>query len=165
MAGSGRGGAAPLAVYVHVPFCTRRCHYCDFAVTRASEPPIGDWLWCLERDLEEWDSRLGGSLRNRLVDTVYVGGGTPSLLGGEGMEGLARLLSTRLGVETGRVEWTAEANPVSLSAETARRWKASGVNRLSIGVQSFDDSVLRWLGRLHDGRAAEDAVRRAQGAR
>ena len=153
-----------MAVYVHVPFCTRRCHYCDFAVTRSSRPPIAEWLQCLERDLDDWDARTEGSLRDRRVDTVFVGGGTPSLLGGDGMERLADLLRSRLDLETGDVEWSAEANPVSLDAETARRWRACGVNRLSIGVQSFEDPVLRWLGRLHDGRTATEAVQLARAA-
>ncbi len=80
------GHGAPLALYVHVPFCVHRCHYCDFAVTRSAEPPVDEWLACVEQDLTQWKVELETPGPFRL-DTVFVGGGTPSLLGGPGMEG------------------------------------------------------------------------------
>ena len=154
---------SPLALYIHVPFCVRRCHYCDFAVTRSTEPPVSEWLNCLAQDLAEWSEELdaGGPLR---LDTIFVGGGTPSLLGGAGMESLAELLTGHFEWDPDRLEWTAEANPGSLTAETAGRWRELGVNRLSIGVQSFDDRALTWLGRLHDSSEANRAVERAHRA-
>ena len=154
---------SPLALYIHVPFCVRRCHYCDFAVTRSTEPPVSEWLNCLAQDLAEWSEELdaGGPLR---LDTIFVGGGTPSLLGGAGMESLAELLTGHFEWDPDRLEWTAEANPGSLTPETARRWRELGVNRLSIGVQSFDDRALTWLGRLHDSSEANRAVERAHRA-
>jgi oxygen-independent coproporphyrinogen-3 oxidase len=154
---------SPLALYIHVPFCVRRCHYCDFAVTRSDEPPVNEWLTCLAQDLAEWSEELdaGGPL---LLDTIFVGGGTPSLLGGAGMESLAELLAGHFEWDSDRLEWTAEANPGSLTAETARCWRELGLNRLSIGVQSFDDRALKWLGRLHDSAEANRAVERAHGA-
>lgn len=150
----------PVALYIHFPFCVRRCHYCDFAVTRSAEPPVSEWLGCLAQDLLQWSEEVEdrGPLR---LDTVFVGGGTPSLLGGAGMESLADLLAGHFEWDRDRLEWTAEANPGSLTAATARRWRELGVNRLSIGVQSFDDQALRWLGRLHDAAEANDAVERA----
>jgi len=152
-----------VALYVHVPFCTRRCHYCDFAVTASADPPIRDWLEALAEDLNQWHAELGTARLPRL-DTIFVGGGTPSLLGAAGMEGLRRLLEDRFLLEPDSVEWTAEANPNSLTLDTARAWREAGVNRLSLGVQSFDDRALRWLGRLHDRNEATGAVERARAA-
>ncbi|MFO7589196.1 MAG: hypothetical protein R6X22_14210, partial [Gemmatimonadota bacterium] len=85
----GRGEA--IALYVHVPFCVRRCHYCDFAVTRVAEAPVDEWLDCLEAELDGWRSRCdpGDAVR---LDTIFVGGGTPSLLGARGVERLGALL-------------------------------------------------------------------------
>jgi len=153
--------AAPLAVYVHVPFCVRRCHYCDFAVTPSAEPPVKEWIACLEEDLRQWGEELEAPGPHR-VDTIFVGGGTPSLLGGAGMEGLAELLARHFEWDASRLEWTVEANPGSLSLDAARCWLGLGVNRLSIGVQSFDDRALQWLGRLHDSAGAVEAVERAR---
>jgi len=157
------GRDEPLALYVHVPFCVRRCHYCDFAVTRSAEPPVDEWLACVEQDLIQWQGELQtpGPLH---LDTIFVGGGTPSLLGGPGMEELARLLARYCEWDIGQVEWSAEANPASLTADAARCWRDAGVNRLSLGVQSFDDEVLQWLGRLHDSAGAAEAVERARRA-
>ena len=160
---SAGGERSPLALYVHVPFCARRCHYCDFAVTRAEDPPIDEWLVFIEADLLEWRREFDGIEWPRL-DTIFVGGGTPSLLGGRGMERLRECLRRHLPWDEGTIEWTAEANPNSLTAETAREWREIGVNRLSLGVQSFDDRALAWLGRLHDGRQAREAVERARDA-
>jgi oxygen-independent coproporphyrinogen-3 oxidase len=111
----------------------------------------------------QWSDELGNSGPLR-IDTIFVGGGTPSLLGGAGMESLAELLAGHFEWEAGRVEWTVEANPGSLTRDAARRWRSLGVNRLSIGVQSFDDGALEWLGRLHDAAEAADAVERARQA-
>jgi oxygen-independent coproporphyrinogen-3 oxidase len=155
--------SSALALYVHVPFCARRCHYCDFAVTAVEEPPIDEWLASIEVDLLEWRKELGGTDLPRL-DTIFVGGGTPTLLGARGMEALGVLLSRNFSWDAGTIEWSAEANPNSLTTETAMAWRAIGVNRLSLGVQSFDDRALEWLGRLHDGREAREAVDRAKKA-
>jgi oxygen-independent coproporphyrinogen-3 oxidase len=152
-----------VSLYVHVPFCTRRCHYCDFAVTASADPPIRDWLEALAEDLNQWQAELGTPRLPRL-DTIFVGGGTPSLLGAAGMEGLRRLLEDRFPLDPGTIEWTAEANPNSLTLDTARAWREAGVNRLSLGVQSFDDRALQWLGRLHDRNEASGAIERARAA-
>ncbi len=151
------------ALYIHFPFCIRRCHYCDFAVTRSAEPPVREWVACLARDLLKWGGELGTPGPYR-IDTIFVGGGTPSLLGGAGMELLAELLARHFEWDAGRLEWTVEANPGSLTVDAARCWRNLGVNRLSIGVQSFDDGALRWLGRLHDSAGASSAVERAHEA-
>jgi oxygen-independent coproporphyrinogen-3 oxidase len=150
-----------LALYVHVPFCTRRCHYCDFAVTRSSDPPIQDWLKAVAEDMRQW-SESPGSSRPIPIDTIFIGGGTPSLLGASGMEKLRSLLEVFFTWDPAGMEWTAEANPNSLTPDTALAWREIGVNRLSLGVQSFEDGALDWLGRLHDASEAMEAVERAQ---
>ncbi len=150
----------PIAsVYVHAPFCARRCFYCDFAVEvrRGGDPT--EWASAISTELALRQDR-GVVLADRLR-TLYVGGGTPSLLGPEAMRCLADVLGPRRLSGSG-IEWTAEANPESLTPEVARGWRLAGVNRLSLGVQSFQAGPLRWMGRLH---GADGAVRAVETAR
>ena len=121
------------------------------------------WLEAIERELAWWFERNDWESGSPL-DTIFVGGGTPSLMGGEGMEALGANVSAWFRVDPERTEWTAEANPASFDARLGRRWRAAGVNRLSLGVQSLDDAVLTWLGRLHDRRRAVEAVAEARAA-
>jgi oxygen-independent coproporphyrinogen-3 oxidase len=150
------------SVYVHAPFCVRRCVYCDFAVTVSATGDAGAWAQALAAELayleREGIFRLGGAL-----DTLYVGGGTPSLLGPSAMHALRDLIGgDRL--RGGPIEWTVEANPESFDADLAAAWRAAGVNRVSLGVQSFHGPTLRWMGRLHGPEGAEAAVRVARKA-
>ncbi len=151
----------PEYLYLHVPFCARRCSYCDFAVHAVREPPVDAWLDAVEAELARVAEHEGWSEPLRLR-TVYVGGGTPSLLGPESMLALRRRLEPYAQWDCD-VEWTVEANPESFDETLARAWREAGVNRLSLGAQTFDPGALRWMGRLHgpDGpvRAAEAAVR------
>ncbi|HUH14136.1 MAG TPA: radical SAM family heme chaperone HemW, partial [Longimicrobiales bacterium] len=153
----------PEHLYLHVPFCLRRCPYCDFAVTVDRRPPVGAWTEAVRAELEALlaGHGWGAPLAPR---TVYVGGGTPSLLGGEGMVALRRALEGL--VDWSAVaEWTAEANPESFGADVAREWRDAGVDRVSIGAQTFHEPALRWMGRLHgaDGPAAAVDAARAAG--
>ena len=135
------------SVYVHAPFCARRCAYCDFAVSVRRTGDTEGWLEAIGAEWrflgEEGLFRVGERL-----DTLYVGGGTPSLLGPEAMEGLAAIVGEARLTDPG-LEWTAEANPESMTAEVAEGWARAGVNRISLGVQTFHDPALRWMGRLH----------------
>lgn len=150
------------SVYVHAPFCARRCFYCDFAVTvrRSGEP--GPWVAALGTELEalarEGRFELAGTL-----DTLYVGGGTPSLLGPRAMESLAEVLG-RERLDGPELEWTAEANPESFTPELGEAWRRAGANRVSLGLQSFQDDALRWMGRSHRAEGAATAVRTARTA-
>ena len=155
--------APPRALYVHFPFCAHRCHYCDFSVTRAADPPVDRWLSAIERELAWWFEG-GGWDGDTVLDSIFVGGGTPSLMGAEGMEALAARIAAWFRIDPDRTEWTAEANPASFNAELGARWRAAGVNRLSLGVQAFDDAVLSWLGRLHDRSRASRTVGEAEAA-
>jgi len=156
------GVAPPLSLYVHFPFCEHRCHYCDFAVYRTRNPPVDEWLECVEREVEHWFGQAGWN-RPLPVESVFVGGGTPSLMG-DRMAVLAKTLRRSFVSSPASTEWTAESNPVSLDSAVARSWREAGVNRLSVGVQSFDDDVLRWLGRLHDADGARRALAAARSA-
>lgn len=148
------------SVYVHAPFCVRRCFYCDFAVQVRKEGNPGEWLDALEGELEGLCREGRFTLADEL-ETLYVGGGTPSLLGPDAMEGLARVLGARR-VAGEELEWTAEANPESLTPELARGWREAGVNRLSLGVQTFHEPALRWMGRRHGPQGATQAVAAAR---
>ena len=152
----------PRSLYLHVPFCARRCPYCDFAVTATRRPPVAAWLDAIAAELAQVRAERGWSSLE--LDTLYVGGGTPSLLGSEGMAALAARLKRHAGWDPERVEWTAEANPESFTSEVATEWRAAGVNRLSIGIQTFSSAALRWMGRLHGADGAVQAVRTARAA-
>jgi oxygen-independent coproporphyrinogen-3 oxidase len=154
------------SVYVHAPFCVRRCVYCDFAVTVRSEGDVLGWAAALATELALVQRKEAGAGRELLadrLDTVYVGGGTPSLLGPTAMRHLAQLLGEDR-VSSPSLEWTAEANPESFTGELARAWRKAGVNRISLGVQSFHEGTLRWMGRLHGADGARRAVGTAKAA-
>jgi oxygen-independent coproporphyrinogen-3 oxidase len=140
-------------LYVHVPFCRRRCAYCDFSIAVRREVPIGRYLAAVA---QEW-ARVE---RPDELATIYLGGGTPSLLGAAGVAALAGLI----GVGTSLEEFTVEANPDDVDDEAARSWVRAGVDRLSIGAQSFDPRVLAWMHRTHGPDAIEAAVAAARRA-
>jgi oxygen-independent coproporphyrinogen-3 oxidase len=152
----------PRSLYVHVPFCARRCSYCDFAVQATPRAPTHEWLDAIAGELRLLAAERGWAEPLELA-TLYIGGGTPSML----TPGAMTALSERIGplaVATGDLEWTCEANPESFTGEVAAGWRTAGVNRLSLGAQTFHEPTLRWMGRLHgvEGPArAMAAARRA----
>lgn len=154
---------APRSLYVHFPFCPHRCHYCDYAARGAARPPVEAWLDAVSSELRIRCDRPEWEEHPRL-ETIYVGGGTPSLLGGPGLEALTRRLREHVRWDPGRVEWTVEANPESLDPETAARWREAGVTRVTVGVQSLREEALAWLGRLHGPEEARRALRTAREA-
>jgi len=150
------------SVYIHAPFCARRCGYCDFAVQVRSRGDAEGWARALRGELRAIEDEGTFALAPRL-ETLYVGGGTPSLLGPDAMARLVEILGSQRLSDPG-LEWTAEANPESFTDEVAHAWRGAGVNRLSMGVQSFQDAALRWMGRLHGPEGAREAVARARRA-
>jgi oxygen-independent coproporphyrinogen-3 oxidase len=144
------------SVYVHAPFCARRCFYCDFAVKVASADR-DPWLRALRAEVRALE-REGVFLLDDTLDTLYVGGGTPSLLGAPAMEGLLMAIGEER-LRHSDLEWTAEANPESFTRDVATGWRCAGVNRISLGIQSFHAPSLRWMGRLHGADGARSAVR------
>ena len=150
------------SVYVHAPFCSRRCAYCDFAVQVRRVGDLGGWQRAIEGELCAVACEGRFPLAAEL-DTLYVGGGTPSLLGVRAMAALAGVLG-RERLQSPTLEWTAEANPESFTAELASEWRRAGVNRVSLGVQSFHGPTLAWLGRMHGPEGAREAVAAARAA-
>jgi oxygen-independent coproporphyrinogen-3 oxidase len=143
----------PQHVYLHVPFCARRCVYCDFAIAVRRNVPVTDFAESVRREIEIRFPDLPKSE----VRTIYLGGGTPSRLGGEGIAQVLETLAARW-VPGAGAEVTIEANPEDVTPEAARVWQAAGVTRVSLGVQSFSPVVLTWMHRTHDVPAVARAV-------
>ncbi len=139
-------------IYIHIPFCLKKCDYCDFYSIVAGESEYDVYLKCLEKEIKLWSKSLSEK-GYFYVDTVYVGGGTPTVLDEKRLEAFLELIK-RYFVFRNSYEFTFEANPGTVSFNKLRLLKRYGVNRLSVGVQSFIDEELRILGRIHDVDAA-----------
>ncbi|HUP18886.1 MAG TPA: radical SAM family heme chaperone HemW [Gemmatimonadota bacterium] len=150
--------AAPLHLYVHVPFCARKCPYCHFYNLGHDDAREAVFLDAIEREMAGWRAR--GAFDGGRLETLYWGGGTPSMLTAAGFERLAGLCLA-VAPAAADLEWTLEVNPDDAGAERFGRWRAWGVDRVSIGAQSFDPGRLAFLGRTHGPRRAIDAVRGA----
>jgi oxygen-independent coproporphyrinogen-3 oxidase len=148
-----------LGLYLHVPFCSVRCSYCDFYLVAGRTRPIERFAAALAGEI----AAVGRPLAGRPVDTVHFGGGTPSLLAPAEIGAILGVLRSVFAFEPG-AEIALEANPEDLTPERAAGLAAQGVNRVSIGVQSLDDSLLRMLRRPHDAAAALGAVETARAA-
>ena len=144
------------SIYVHAPFCARRCVYCDFAVTVRRTGDLPAWLDALTAELDMVEQE-GLLVPAASLETLYVGGGTPSLLGAGAMLGLRDVLGPDR-LRSPDLEWTAEANPESFTPDLAVAWAQAGVNRISLGLQTFDEAALRWMGRLHGADGPPRAV-------
>jgi oxygen-independent coproporphyrinogen-3 oxidase len=148
----------PLALYVHIPWCVRKCPYCDFNSHERSGPlPETEYVEKLFLDFESLLPQVWG---RRLV-SVFIGGGTPSLFSPEAIDRLLSGVRARLPLEP-QAEITLEANPGAVEAARFRSFRQAGVNRISIGVQSFDDGMLGALGRIHSAAEARRAIEAAQ---
>jgi oxygen-independent coproporphyrinogen-3 oxidase len=144
----------PLSLYVHFPWCVRKCPYCDFNSHEVRGAfPEEEYLAALRADLEGALPLIWG----RKIYTIFIGGGTPSLMSAAGLDRLMSDIRTLLPLD-GAAEVTMEANPGTFEAEKFRSYRASGINRLSIGIQSFNPHHLQALGRIHDGNEARRAV-------
>jgi oxygen-independent coproporphyrinogen-3 oxidase len=150
----------PLSLYVHIPWCLKKCPYCDFNSHEArGAAPEQRYIDALLADLEAALPLVWG----RRVHSVFIGGGTPSLFAPEAMDRLIGGIRARLPLEPG-VEITMEANPGTFERERFKAFRGAGVTRLSIGVQSFDDTMLARIGRVHDAAQARAAVAEAREA-
>jgi len=141
----------PKHLYIHVPFCARRCSYCDFSIAVRAKTPIDEFTSALRAELAL------GPVDGATLDTVYLGGGTPSRLGGIGIASVISAVRERAQIAS-NAEVTIEANPDDVSDIAVAQWLAAGVNRISLGAQSFDDSVLKWMHRTHDSSQIARAV-------
>jgi oxygen-independent coproporphyrinogen-3 oxidase len=148
----------PLSLYIHTPWCVQKCPYCDFNSHAAPNgAPETEYIAALLRDLEQDLPRIWG----RAISTVFIGGGTPSLFSPASIDALLQGVRARLRLLP-NAEITLEANPGTVDIARFEGYRRAGVNRLSIGIQSFDDAMLRRIGRIHGGA---EAIKAAQAAR
>lgn len=144
----------PLSLYVHIPWCVQKCPYCDFNSHEARDAiPEDAYIAALISDLESALPLIWG----RRVSTIFIGGGTPSLLSGEAVDTLLTAIRTRVTLLPD-AEVTLEANPGTAEADRFAAYRAAGVNRLSLGIQSFNPRHLKALGRIHDEHEAKTAI-------
>jgi oxygen-independent coproporphyrinogen-3 oxidase len=155
----------PRHLYLHVPFCARRCTYCDFAIAVRRTVPVDEFIDAVEQEIairlgqahgNEWSGEEARS--DTALETLYLGGGTPSKLGAGGITRLIDVVRARFPISSA-AEVTIEANPEDVTPEAAHGWREAGVNRVSLGVQSFDDRVLQWMHRTHDAAQVDRAAR------
>lgn len=151
-------------IYIHFPFCVSRCHYCDFATSASySDSAIESYLACLHQEINTSNKctfwRNAGELPP--VDSVYFGGGTPSLMSSAQIAGVLMALQQQF-ILSDDCEITLEANPGDVTRDTVRQWQSLGINRISLGVQALDDQSLSLLGRRHNAETARSAMERVQ---
>jgi putative oxygen-independent coproporphyrinogen III oxidase len=150
--------AAPKAVYIHIPFCTNKCHYCDFNSYVLKGQPVMEYLDALEREMEHTvNLHLPAE-----VETIFVGGGTPTVLLPDQMEHFLKLVGTYFPMNHPNLEFTMEANPGTTDEDKLAVMKAGGVNRISFGVQSFNNDILASIGRIHN---TDDVYRSIENAK
>ncbi|MBC7653674.1 MAG: radical SAM protein, partial [Oligoflexus sp.] len=143
-------------IYIHIPFCKQACHYCDFHFS-TSLIYKDEMLNAIHKEIQLQKSYL----ENQKIETIYFGGGTPSLLSADDISLLIAKIQTNFEV-INYPEITLEANPDDLGIEKLKDLRNTEVNRLSIGVQSFFDEDLKWMNRAHQANEAESAIKRAQ---
>lgn len=151
----------PLALYIHIPFCASKCAYCDFASFPGREDAWARYLHTLKEEIRWWKTE--GKLSDYETQTVFIGGGTPSLLPEEAIEEILENLRA-LTPFAPDGEITIEANPGSVNPEKLRAYKRAGVNRISFGAQSFDDDLLKSIGRIHSTAEIGEVVHMARSA-
>lgn len=144
-------------LYVHVPFCARRCSYCDFAIAVRRQVPSAIFADAIEREWAGWQGHRVWAESPQLA-TIYFGGGTPSRLDPDAIGRLIQRFRGDRGLSA-NAEITLEANPDDVNPGQAAAWRAAGVNRISLGVQSFDPGVLTWMHRTHSAGQVGTAVR------
>jgi putative oxygen-independent coproporphyrinogen III oxidase len=150
----------PLSLYVHMPWCVRKCPYCDFNSHAAPESlPAGDYIKALVADLEQDVPLVWG----RPVHSIYFGGGTPSLFSADQIAGFLSAVRARLDLRPD-VEITLEANPGTIEHDSFTAYAKAGINRVSLGAQSFDDDVLKRIGRIHGRDDIEQSLRSLKSA-
>ncbi len=140
---------ANLGLYIHIPFCRKRCAYCNYVSNALDGPVPESFLKTLHREIEAFEDE-------RRPISLFLGGGTPSLLSANALGELFELLWKRFRFDSPEI--SLEANADDITEEKARLWRSAGINRVSVGIQSFDDKVLRYLGRRHDAEGARRAA-------
>ena len=148
-----------LGLYIHIPFCENKCKYCDFlSFEREPIDRIKDYVKLLTMEISENGKIFRDS---HYIDSVFIGGGSPSLLEGEDIDRILKAVKGSF-LTSRKAEITIEANPNSFNEKKAEVWLKNGVNRLSLGVQSFDENTLKLLGRIHSPGTAETVYKQAR---
>lgn len=145
-----------MELYIHIPFCKKKCQYCDFVSAPGSDSEISEYINSLVKEI----SLSGEKFKDRKINTVYIGGGTPSLLSTDNISAIINSLRSSFDLSE-LSEFTIESNPESLTKEKLEFYKSSGINRLSLGIQSLDDRNLREIGRIHDSKTALEKIKLA----
>lgn len=143
-----------LSLYFHIPFCTKKCHYCHFYVIPDNESHKNKYLIALKKEWESWSSIV----RQSNITSIYFGGGTPALIGPAAISEILGWIHSINPINFEHVEITLEANPENVSYALMREYAQAGVNRISLGVQTLHDPLLQKLGRTHSAQKALDAV-------
>ncbi|MBA2655283.1 MAG: radical SAM family heme chaperone HemW [Gammaproteobacteria bacterium] len=150
----------PLSLYIHIPWCIKKCPYCDFNSHQAgSDLPEMQYIECLINDLEQELPSIWG----RNIQTIFIGGGTPSLFSPDALDYLFQQIHARIPYSP-HIEITMEANPGTVEQHKFQEFRKMGINRLSLGIQSFQDEKLQRLGRIHTGTEAHNAINTAKEA-
>ena len=147
-----------IGIYIHIPFCKQKCKYCDFTSFSCMEDKYDDYFKCLVQEITEKSEELEQDVE---IDTIYIGGGTPSIVPAEYIENVINLISQKYKVSK-NVEITIEVNPGTVDKEKLERYINTGINRLSIGLQSTNDDLLKMLGRIHTYKEFEDVFEEAR---
>jgi len=140
-------------IYLHIPFCKRACHYCNFHFS-TRVVGIEPFVQALQKEI---DLTFSNEKRKESISTVYFGGGTPSLLSEKQLGEILNSISQKCRLEA-NVEITLEANPDDISKEKLKHWHSLGINRLSLGVQSFSNEELKWMNRAHDAKQSQESI-------
>ncbi len=151
-----------MRLYIHIPFCVQKCRYCDFLSGPSDEAARQRYLDALDREIARAGEHYGsGAADSAYIDSIFIGGGTPSVLSVRQMDHLLFMLAKHFRIASD-AEITMECNPGTVDAEKLRAMREMGINRLSLGVQSFDDEELRMLGRIHTAKQAVETFEAAR---
>jgi len=146
-------------LYLHIPFCLKKCHYCNYVITaNANDELRGRYFDALEMEIQHAVDQYGGLH----FDTIYLGGGTPSALSGDEMARVFDLIHRSFTFEK-NCEISCEVNPGEVNEEKLKTYRALGINRISLGAQSFNDHLLKEMGRIHDAQTIRDTVGQLKG--
>ncbi|NDI33755.1 radical SAM family heme chaperone HemW [Chengkuizengella sediminis] len=150
--------SAAKAVYIHIPFCKHKCYYCDFNTYALPVPPIDEYLVALEKELKATVEKFPPGQ----IETIFVGGGTPTILDPQQMKSFLQLVNHYFPNQHEQLEFTMEANPGTTDVEKLKVMKSGGVNRISFGVQSFQNDILKDIGRIHDTFEVYESIKNAK---
>lgn len=146
-----------LGIYIHIPFCVKKCNYCDFYSVKWDELSENKYIQSVINEIKSY-SELQDKF---IVDTIYIGGGTPSIINPQNLENMINAIKSIFKVEE-NAEISMEANPNTLNKENLNAYSSIGINRLSIGIQSLNDDILKNIGRIHNSKEALEAIEKAK---